>query len=352
MMNNNMMMMNNHHHPANKTTLFLGDLAIFCTEKDIETAFRPFGEIAEIKIMRSEETNRNLSYGFIKFVHAAAAKEAMDQLNGKVFCGRPIRINWAAYKNKLPSRETRIDGVHNSPVHVSFISYQLHHLVTEESLRQLFRRYGVVQDVSIKKSVIDSSGNKQSGYGFVYYYMSAEGVRAAIDAAQALQDTTIEEVNYKCSLSHTLLKYLNREIPLDLSVPMDSLSLEGRNGPVPSSSSSGSSSVSTTPPPVPLAPPTPMAPMLRPTQSFTSASNTVPDGGAGEYKPSPSTRGVGLFESNSSRGLGELGSLGGAAASATAAVAAATTPTTPTPTNAAAPAATAKSAARPFGGWL
>eukprot|EP01034_Spumella_vulgaris_P020725 gene20725-26569_t len=40
--------------------------------------------------MRSEETSRNLSYGFIKFSSALAAKRAMTELNGVILCGRPL----------------------------------------------------------------------------------------------------------------------------------------------------------------------------------------------------------------------------------------------------------------------
>lgn len=41
--------------------------------------------------MKSEETSRNLSYGFIKFQHARSASEAMRCLNGVLLCGRPMR---------------------------------------------------------------------------------------------------------------------------------------------------------------------------------------------------------------------------------------------------------------------
>ncbi len=75
-----------------KSSLFIGDLAIFCSEREIEDAFSPYGEIQEIKIMRSEETSRNLSYGFIKFSSAMAAKRAMTELNGVILCGRPLRF--------------------------------------------------------------------------------------------------------------------------------------------------------------------------------------------------------------------------------------------------------------------
>lgn len=74
-----------------KSSLFIGDLAIFCSEREIEEAFSPYGEIQEIKIMRSEETSRNLSYGFIKYSSAQAAKRAMTELNGVILCGRPLR---------------------------------------------------------------------------------------------------------------------------------------------------------------------------------------------------------------------------------------------------------------------
>ncbi len=74
-----------------KSSLFIGDLAIFCTENEIKQAFGVFGEIADIKIMRSEETSRNLSYGFIKFTSATVAKKAMTELNGVILCGRPLR---------------------------------------------------------------------------------------------------------------------------------------------------------------------------------------------------------------------------------------------------------------------
>jgi polyadenylate-binding protein len=74
-----------------KSSLFVGDLAIFCTEDDLHKTFQPYGVITEVKIMRSEETKRNLSYGFIKFATAASAREAMAKLNGNILCGRPLR---------------------------------------------------------------------------------------------------------------------------------------------------------------------------------------------------------------------------------------------------------------------
>ena len=74
-----------------KSTLFIGDLASICTEKDIHDVFSPFGKISEIKIMRSDDNNRSLSYGFVRFSQPAAAELALTALDGSLLCGRNLR---------------------------------------------------------------------------------------------------------------------------------------------------------------------------------------------------------------------------------------------------------------------
>jgi heterogeneous nuclear ribonucleoprotein A1/A3 len=86
--NDSMQMMNSMNQ---KNSLFIGDLAIFCTEDDLREAFSCYGDVLEVKIMKSEETSRNLSYGFVKFSNANDAQNAMENLHGVLLCGRPMR---------------------------------------------------------------------------------------------------------------------------------------------------------------------------------------------------------------------------------------------------------------------
>jgi RNA recognition motif-containing protein len=76
----------------NNYTLFVGDLSIFCTEDDVREAFATYGEPLEVKIIRCEETKKNLSYGFVKFATSEAATNAIEALNGTMLCGRPMRF--------------------------------------------------------------------------------------------------------------------------------------------------------------------------------------------------------------------------------------------------------------------
>jgi RNA recognition motif-containing protein len=74
-----------------KCSLFLGDLSLFCTEKDIEDGFGRFGKIEGVRIQRSKETARGLLYGFIEFSDPAFAEAALESMNSRVLKGRPLR---------------------------------------------------------------------------------------------------------------------------------------------------------------------------------------------------------------------------------------------------------------------
>lgn len=76
---------------APNSTLFVGDLSIFTNEVDLYNLFITFGELVEIKIMRCEETMKNLSYGFVKFVEHEPAVNSMKALHGHILNGRPLR---------------------------------------------------------------------------------------------------------------------------------------------------------------------------------------------------------------------------------------------------------------------
>lgn len=71
--------------------LFLGDLSIYCDEKDIEEAFAPYGNIVDVRIQRSKETSRALSYGFIEFSCQDSAAAALSEMNYFLLKGRPLR---------------------------------------------------------------------------------------------------------------------------------------------------------------------------------------------------------------------------------------------------------------------
>lgn len=73
------------------STIFVGDLSIYCSEKDLFEAFKHFGGIEAVRIKRGGPEKVNLLYGFIKFATKEEAENALKVMNGHILLGRAIR---------------------------------------------------------------------------------------------------------------------------------------------------------------------------------------------------------------------------------------------------------------------
>ena len=73
------------------STIFVGDLSIYCSEKDLFEAFKHCGAIEAVRIKRGGPEKVNLLYGFIKFASKDEAENARREMNGHILLGRAIR---------------------------------------------------------------------------------------------------------------------------------------------------------------------------------------------------------------------------------------------------------------------
>jgi RNA recognition motif-containing protein len=76
--------------PANPATLFVGDLSVHCTERELCQLFCKFGPVENVQIKRESGRAEHLSYGFVKFGSRSCAEKALE-LNGTVIYGRRLR---------------------------------------------------------------------------------------------------------------------------------------------------------------------------------------------------------------------------------------------------------------------
>lgn len=223
-------------------TLFLGDLSIYCTERDICQVFASFGPIESIHLKRVPQgATAHLSYGFVRYKHRLSAETALTSMQGAIFLGRPLRIGWAEdtrnlnpvtpYQTMVPKRSSPFPPmsglstpVHptvpnsmsmppppsqppHAQIHVTFVSNHLK-IVTEAFLRHIFETFGEVLDVSIKKLHVNKDNGQQSGYGFIHYALDDLGVSAAVRAVDSVNESTIESIYFRCSVSHGLTRFI------------------------------------------------------------------------------------------------------------------------------------------------
>ena len=107
-------------------SLFLGNLSMFVTEKDIQDLFDRHlcnddieCKYSGVKIIRTDKSV-SLGYGFVNMRSEAEAEEALATLNGKQFHGRPLQVNWAVRNIKKSPSTSEVDHPAVNSVHVKF----------------------------------------------------------------------------------------------------------------------------------------------------------------------------------------------------------------------------------------
>jgi cold-inducible RNA-binding protein len=80
--------------------LFIGGLSWGLDWQEVKDAFKEFGEVSFVKVIKDRETGRSKGFGFVEFAtveEAVAAKEAMD---GAELDGRNIKVDFAQEKRE------------------------------------------------------------------------------------------------------------------------------------------------------------------------------------------------------------------------------------------------------------
>lgn len=125
-----------------------------------------------------------------------------------------FRVSWSEPKETTEDdAQKKTDSSQENPksvsVYIAFNSTVPNLMINDESLRVVFARFGGLEDVSIKQSVLDRQTQCQRGYAFVCFEPNEQGMRAALNAAAALADCHIDGVHYRCELSNTLRNKLS-----------------------------------------------------------------------------------------------------------------------------------------------
>mmetsp|Transcript_11449 Transcript_11449/g.12367 ORF Transcript_11449/g.12367 Transcript_11449/m.12367 type:complete len:459 (-) Transcript_11449:2173-3549(-) len=205
------------------TTLFLGDLSVYCQEKEVFALFRTYGPIESIQIKRSDDSairKPHLSYGFVKFQHRESAERALVELSGKLLLGRALRLGWAS--NNVADRNYQQFHIKKDPtaqIHVTFLCPLDMYPITEEKLRNIFERFGGIIDVTINRVECNQESFVHSGYGFIHYPLSEAGVNAALTAIQTMNDRVVDSIVFKCTISHGLETFLKTKNVTAAGIP-------------------------------------------------------------------------------------------------------------------------------------
>ena len=79
--------------------VFVGSIDFNATEQDLEDAFRPYGEIVHVILLRDKDTQKSRGFGFITFKERHSVEAAIKGMNKQLIRGRPIVVNYAEKKS-------------------------------------------------------------------------------------------------------------------------------------------------------------------------------------------------------------------------------------------------------------
>ncbi|HTM03827.1 MAG TPA: RNA-binding protein [Vicinamibacterales bacterium] len=77
------------------TKLYVGNLPYQTTETDLQALFEASGQIASINIVRDRATGQARGFAFVEMSDAAAAQQAINDLDKHSYGGRNLTVNEA-----------------------------------------------------------------------------------------------------------------------------------------------------------------------------------------------------------------------------------------------------------------
>jgi len=80
--------------------MYVGNIPYNATEEDLRELFSPYGEIVSLKIIQDQDTGRSKGFGFIEMAEEKDARKAIEELNGKDFMEKTLKVSEAKPQQK------------------------------------------------------------------------------------------------------------------------------------------------------------------------------------------------------------------------------------------------------------
>ena len=83
--------------------IYVGNLSWGTTDSGLRDLFAEFGEVHSAKVIMDRETGRSRGFGFVEMAEDDAARNAINELNGREYDGRALTVNEARPREERSS---------------------------------------------------------------------------------------------------------------------------------------------------------------------------------------------------------------------------------------------------------
>ncbi len=92
------------------TRLYVGNLSFDTTEGDLRRLFEAHGTVTSCNLITDKFTGKSRGFAFVEMAAPAEADQAISELNGKSYDGRPLTVNEARPREERPAGGRRGGG--------------------------------------------------------------------------------------------------------------------------------------------------------------------------------------------------------------------------------------------------
>jgi RNA recognition motif-containing protein len=78
--------------------IFVGNLDFAVTESEVRALFESYGTVERVAILTDRDTGRSRGFGFVEMSANSEGDTAINELNGRDWNGRPLKVNEALPK--------------------------------------------------------------------------------------------------------------------------------------------------------------------------------------------------------------------------------------------------------------
>merc|ERR1719340_363935 len=163
------------------TNVYVKNFNEAMTEEDLQKMFEKFGKITSLKLMKSDDDEKNKGFGFVSFEDAETAESACAELNGTEVHGKTIYVGRAQKKAERQmelkkkfeqmklERMTRFQGV-------NLYVKNLDDTIDDERLRTEFTPFGTITSAKVM-----CEEGRSKGFGFVCFSSPEEATKAVTE---------------------------------------------------------------------------------------------------------------------------------------------------------------------------
>ncbi|XP_042459863.1 polyadenylate-binding protein 6-like [Zingiber officinale] len=157
----------------NKTNLYIKNLDWAITDEVLRMRFSQYGTIRSFVVMKKKD-GKSRGFGFVDFLSAEDAKNALNDMNGLKFGTRTVYVGYAQTKKQRKVLLSRLFGNYHLFYHDQNATIFVRNLEESVDGKALREHFGASGKIWCARVIYNKVNGQSMGFGFVRFFSTEE----------------------------------------------------------------------------------------------------------------------------------------------------------------------------------